>query len=100
MWQPGPRCGKWRPDPSFHPVGDVEVAQKARERIGVDLAVRGDDRRRDRLDSPEISGGELLPDLRAAGREIEAVDLTGDVGAERSEERRVGKECRSRWSPY
>ena len=24
----------------------------------------------------------------------------GDVTAERSEERRVGKECRSRWSPY
>ena len=23
-----------------------------------------------------------------------------DEGAERSEERRVGKECRSRWSPY
>ena len=23
-----------------------------------------------------------------------------DVGEERSEERRVGKECRSRWSPY
>ena len=23
-----------------------------------------------------------------------------DVFAERSEERRVGKECRSRWSPY
>ena len=23
-----------------------------------------------------------------------------NVGAERSEERRVGKECRSRWSPY
>ena len=23
-----------------------------------------------------------------------------DVAAERSEERRVGKECRSRWSPY
>ena len=22
------------------------------------------------------------------------------LGAERSEERRVGKECRSRWSPY
>ena len=22
------------------------------------------------------------------------------MGAERSEERRVGKECRSRWSPY
>ena len=25
--------------------------------------------------------------------------ITGDTGA-RSEERRVGKECRSRWSPY
>ena len=24
----------------------------------------------------------------------------GGVRAERSEERRVGKECRSRWSPY
>ena len=23
-----------------------------------------------------------------------------EVGAKRSEERRVGKECRSRWSPY
>ncbi len=23
-----------------------------------------------------------------------------DIGVERSEERRVGKECRSRWSPY
>ena len=23
-----------------------------------------------------------------------------DVGLARSEERRVGKECRSRWSPY
>ena len=30
-------------------------------------------------------------------------DLQGhtvEVGADRSEERRVGKECRSRWSPY
>src|SRR5258707_634554 len=28
------------------------------------------------------------------------LDLLIWVGAERSEERRVGKECRSRWSPY
>src|SRR2546429_2031302 len=26
--------------------------------------------------------------------------LGGIIGATRSEERRVGKECRSRWSPY
>ena len=24
----------------------------------------------------------------------------GEIGRSRSEERRVGKECRSRWSPY
>ena len=29
-----------------------------------------------------------------------AVAGTGYVGLSRSEERRVGKECRSRWSPY
>ena len=27
-------------------------------------------------------------------------DLAGFVSTTRSEERRVGKECRSRWSPY
>ena len=27
-------------------------------------------------------------------------DPTGKSDEERSEERRVGKECRSRWSPY
>src|SRR2546422_7257586 len=37
-----------------------------------------------------LSGGEPL--LRA--------DLEQLVAAARSEERRVGKECRSRWSPY
>ena len=28
------------------------------------------------------------------------VDTWVDIDASRSEERRVGKECRSRWSPY
>ena len=28
------------------------------------------------------------------------VDQLAGVGSTRSEERRVGKECRSRWSPY
>ena len=30
---------------------------------------------------------------------VETIETTV-VGEERSEERRVGKECRSRWSPY
>src|SRR3712207_4383886 len=32
--------------------------------------------------------------------EIESIDVLKDAAAARSEERRVGKECRSRWSPY
>ena len=28
------------------------------------------------------------------------IDQSGELSATRSEERRVGKECRSRWSPY
>src|SRR6516164_10285877 len=36
--------------------------------------------------------------LRRGGRGVEADILP--LGGDRSEERRVGKECRSRWSPY
>ena len=38
----------------------------------------------------------LVPETRAGG-EGRRLDV---AGAARSEERRVGKECRSRWSPY
>ena len=31
---------------------------------------------------------------------IEAIPVCVEVDISRSEERRVGKECRSRWSPY
>ena len=37
-------------------------------------------------------------DPEAGGLDAYTVELVG--GVERSEERRVGKECRSRWSPY
>ena len=42
----------------------------------------------------------VLPEL--GGRIFEAVDKTNGYNFiyRRSEERRVGKECRSRWSPY
>ena len=32
--------------------------------------------------------------------ELLTEEVAKDVAANRSEERRVGKECRSRWSPY
>src|SRR3712207_7833253 len=57
--------------------------------------------------------GQFLTNLKAAGIDPGAVDMVvishfhgdhvnGLLGADgkRSEERRVGKECRSRWSPY
>src|SRR3990167_3277146 len=40
-------------------------------------------------DGPDVAGGHLAPD------QVLEPGLLG-----RSEERRVGKECRSRWSPY
>ena len=37
---------------------------------------------------------------RAKKAVVEAARVPGFTGLCRSEERRVGKECRSRWSPY
>ena len=53
-------------------------------------------------------GTGYLNDLDDLGFFVRAVHATGDLDALgqgtkeqlRSEERRVGKECRSRWSPY
>src|SRR2546425_13179100 len=46
---------------------------------------------------PEISGAQISPD----GRFIAFIKpFKGTRNVWRSEERRVGKECRSRWSPY
>ena len=47
----------------------------------------------------------VAPDMRGYGQtdaptEIERYTQLHLVGDMRSEERRVGKECRSRWSPY
>src|SRR5436305_9527047 len=53
---------------------------------------------RERFDRPgllELNGFNLS--VAAAGR-VGDFELVGAVA--RSEERRVGKECRSRWSPY
>src|ERR1041385_3700716 len=42
----------------------------------------------------------LMPANSAVSNEILHGPLVFHVGPYRSEERRVGKECRSRWSPY
>ena len=46
-----------------------------------------------------ITGVFRPADRQPAGR-FETVTLSLYAEQERSEERRVGKECRSRWSPY
>src|SRR5712692_11513650 len=38
--------------------------------------------------------------MRAGSKPVLNLDLPPGVSRQRSEERRVGKECRSRWSPY
>src|SRR2546429_7792273 len=47
-------------------------------------------------------GERVRRDDRKADRVVEVTDHGARelVGVDRSEERRVGKECRSRWSPY
>src|SRR5689334_25320167 len=47
----------------------------------------------------ECDGGELLDQQHAGAGFGHGADHR-DQPADRSEERRVGKECRSRWSPY
>src|SRR5256885_6945236 len=56
------------------------------------------------------AAGDVGPEADAAGAEIDGPEVgpigaadraaAGPVAGVRSEERRVGKECRSRWSPY
>ena len=70
--------------------------------------IRGLDRRRAGIlsNSGVIQGG-MIPKLSACLRALERSPVANiidgrqpDALIERSEERRVGKECRSRWSPY
>src|SRR3989441_9892592 len=42
----------------------------------------------------------MVLNLHGVSTDIEVDGTQAAVTAERSEERRVGKECRSRWSPY
>src|SRR5438132_6060171 len=45
-------------------------------------------------------GGAIHQDVRALQQRVAEEAVGGEILLFRSEERRVGKECRSRWSPY
>src|SRR3712207_8104196 len=49
---------------------------------------------------PELYLGEVRLDQHATFFGPDAAPEASPFGQTRSEERRVGKECRSRWSPY
>ena len=55
------------------------------------------------INSAAISNPDLIKEVSdtfGSSRLCVAIDVKYDDVQERSEERRVGKECRSRWSPY
>src|SRR2546425_6589561 len=57
------------------------------------------------ISSTAIPGGKLMARLTINGKTLEvnvnpSTPLLWAIREQRSEERRVGKECRSRWSPY
>ena len=66
---------------------------------GFQQSMAAGDRVFELMDTPSEDSGEELFTF-SKGR-IEFKDVNFEyTAAERSEERRVGKECRSRWSPY
>src|SRR5690349_25163052 len=48
----------------------------------------------------QSAGGSMVVDIGGGTTEVAVISLGGIVAATRSEERRVGKECRSRGAPY
>src|SRR3989442_5348197 len=74
---------------------DAEEAVRAAERVGYPVALK--------IDSAQIAHKTDVGGVRVGCGDAAAVraafkDMLDEV--RRSEERRVGKECRSRWSPY
>src|SRR5256886_13507093 len=93
--------GRVRDDGTHQPLSGVSVAvggrgalTQADGRYVVTGVPAGTDTLRTRM----IGYAPAKRAVTVAGGDTVVVDLT--LNAQRSEERRVGKECRSRWSPY
>src|SRR5256885_13494111 len=76
-------------------AGDAAVADLDHAaRLGGHSAVVGDE------DDGVARVGQLAQQGHDLGAAVRVQRARGFVGQDRSEERRVGEECRSRWSPY
>ena len=54
----------------------------------------------EKLVLPGLTLDGMTHEVSCSGRKVSLTRLEFDLLLMRSEERRVGKECRSRWSPY
>ena len=79
----------------------LELLQRGTARIRA-LLRRGRSRRKEAAVADSPAAAALAPSARIAASPAAAAGVAGPIllSSNRSEERRVGKECRSRWSPY
>src|SRR5256885_7004262 len=82
--------GDWSSDVCSSDLNRAADLGRAGERCALNLAG---------IDKSAIARGDWLADPRALAPSTR-IDVLLTLLADRSEERRVGKECRSRWSPY
>ena len=84
---------KYNPWPGLeYAVNDAKAVRGSLKRMGYDKVIEIYDHDATRLRIARVLGDELLGTLGSNDCLL--------VYFARSEERRVGKECRSRWSPY
>src|SRR5256886_15459649 len=92
--------GDGKPSIEEIPAALADEAKEAHEKL-VEMIAEGDDAMMEEFfREGTIPIHDLIPAVRRAivAEKIFPVLMTS--GLQRSEERRVGKECRSRWSPY
>src|SRR3712207_8175625 len=83
------RDGEQSPGATLTSDEKLEVADALVE-LGIDVMEAG---------FPAASPGDFEA-VRTIANRVKGVVVAGLARCNRSEERRVGKECRSRWSPY
>src|SRR3712207_6309032 len=71
------------------------------KKISSNLTIHLKEPEKEEQTKPQVTRRKKIINIRAEINEIETKKILEKVNeTERSEERRVGKECRSRWSPY
>src|SRR3712207_9386554 len=101
----GLQLSSYRPTDQANTFDRVLAVALACEQAGLDSVWMADhfmfpDREHPEREVPVLECFVTLGAIAAATTRIRLGELVVGVPYRRSEERRVGKECRSRWSPY